>query len=273
MRIFPVVVKKVTQIVSGAATNFISAAVTGFRATAVLTARVERVISGFAVLGSPAALVSAARAGLRLTTAITASMAPSVRGGFRGANRSSGTAKPPGLAGLKMTQVSYTLNGLYGANAVVEEATVGNAWQSDPNAAGKHNGSSATLAGDVLNAQAGRLVLSYADFPNKSLLTITAVKLEFYVRSSGTVLDSGDLRLQWRRSGLDPWTTLETISGNVDALTTPRIFDVTAGVSGWTDLDNIQTAVFAHADAAENLIQYQADAVELRISAGRTDTL
>jgi hypothetical protein len=55
-------------------------------------------------------------------------------------------------------------------------------------------------------------------------------------------------------------------------LPAPRIFDISGSIVGWSDLDTIQSAVFAQTDIAENLIQYQADAVELRIAASRTDS-
>ena len=272
MKIFPLVKRAVTVIVTGSATNFLPRLPLRLRATAVMSGIFARVAGGFSALQAPSVFTSMARCGFRLLTRIAGTMAAVARGGFRVTNSSTGMARPQARPASRITQVTYTLAGLYGAAAVVDEATVGDGWQNDANATGKHDGAVATLSGNVLNAQAGRLVLDFAEFPDKSSLVIGSVQLEFYVRSQGTALNNGDLRLQWRKSPADSWTTLEIITDDVDALTTPRVFDLSGSIAGWSDMDTIQAGVFAATDVAENLIQYQCDAVELRINASRTET-
>lgn len=163
--------------------------------------------------------------------------------------------------------VFYDLVHRSGASAVSEEAVGGRTdWASDANATGDHNGSDATIAGNALGARNGRLVLDFADFPNKHLLIIDSVKLHFYSNQAGTIANNGDLKHQWRRATGGAWTTLATHTGNVDFMTTPQTFDITASIGSWKDLEALQAGVEFNAAVAE-LQTAAVDAVEIEIVA------
>lgn len=183
-------------------------------------------------------------------------------------------ALPPGaptqqVPAFDIVQITYNFTTRVGADAA---ANLGPDNWTNPNNATGLNGSgngNATSAGEALNARTRSLQLGYPNFPNKGPLTISTVRLHFYVEQAGTALNNGDLRLRYNVGG--GLVTLETITGNVSNLNSPRTFDITAAVGGsWTNLDALIAQVEHRTDAAENLITAAVNAVEVEIISSAT---
>lgn len=177
------------------------------------------------------------------------------------------------LPATNVVQVVYVLAGDYGSNAVGEDAINSRTdWANDANAVGKRNGTVAQIVSNALGARSGRLKLFYADFPDKADLVITGVFLDFYVSQAGTVLNNGNMILKWSRDV--NLVTLQTIVGDIEAKTTPLTFDITAATTwDWTKLNFMQAYVEVAFPAAVTTITGQLDAVQLRVTAEKVDSL
>jgi hypothetical protein len=166
-------------------------------------------------------------------------------------------------------QVTYSLTHRRGGTAT----DVGGAdnWTSTNNASHGVAGV-ATSTGEALNARTREMQIAYNNFVNKSELTITAVRLHFYVSQGGTVANNGDLRLRYNSGG--GLVTLDTYTDNQNFLTTPKTYDLFAlGVDTWTELDALVAQVEHRTDVAEALVTASVDTVEVEVVANRTDTL
>jgi hypothetical protein len=221
-------------------------------------------------------------ASLRDVAATTTQQKPAIAGSLVGASGSNNKPaqnpafaqstvisdfKMPETPACEIVQVVYDLNRRVGSNAVTN--TGAQTWTNPTNAQGIHDGSNATHAGNLTAAHTAILSCEYVNHTNKTALTITQVNLHFYVSQSGTVLNNGDLRLRYNIGVGD--VTLETITGDVSSLTTPRTFDITTAIGGdWSKLDALRTLVEHRTDIAENLINAACDAVELEIVASAT---
>lgn len=182
----------------------------------------------------------------------------------------------PVVPGFEIQQVTYALQHRSGSNAVANVGAF--AWTNPANAQGLNTvTSTATMAGDVAAARNGVLQALYANFTGKSDLAISLVRLHFYVSSSGTVANNGNLRLYWRADGATTFagaTLLEAITGDVSSLSTPRTFVVTSTIGGdWAKLDNLVCFVQGITDVGENLINYAVNAIEVEVAAAVTDAL
>lgn len=247
-----------------------------FRAAVRPALALRSLLTGVAAHAAPAILLSRhvltavtlERSALALSTVISGTAArPATTPGMLVTMRSAGTlARPPTTPGMRVVRTSVDLIHRAGGNAVTETAVGGRTdWTNDANATGRDNGTLASFAGSALGARGGQLEFDYANLTGKGALTISAVRLHFYVRVAGTVLNNGDLRLGWLKSG-GAFTELETITGDVDSLTAPRTFDITASITGWADLDGLRTMVRAESSLGE-VWTADADAVELEVVA------
>ncbi len=171
----------------------------------------------------------------------------------------SGSLSPVSLlVAPRITQISFSLSNLAGATGVSSSSV----WTTPTNATGIHNGSTADFVGNIAAPRDGTLSFQHiVSFPNKESLTLTSVLLNYYIMSEGTILNNGDLRLQ------DGPTILETITGNVDALTSPRSFERLSQYTTFASLTGIQPSVRGLTDIGESLTQYHVDAVELVLTA------
>lgn len=172
----------------------------------------------------------------------------------------------PTKEAIDLVQIKYDLTQTKGANA---QTGTGAAWTNPANATGKKNSSNATIAGSAL-AVDGTLTLDYADSVAKTALTISSVTLKFYV-SHTTTLAAASLILSWNKGGAD--TTLQTITVTTDALAAGLSFDITASITGWADIDALQTKVRFNAGAAAATSNAALDAVELVVVASVTDAI
>lgn len=236
---------------------------------------------------------SVVRAGLRIAADLAATLTHTARCAVRVTPRASGApAKPntkPGLRvaanrlaargvpqkpAVNITRIRYDLTHRRGGNAVTEEAVNGRTdWVNDANAIsgalGKNDGSSATISGDLVESRSGRLRIDYPDLANKTPLTITSVKLFFYVAHSGS---AGAVTIQWKLSSDAGWTNIDTLAG-VNHLTSPYEADLTAARAWtWSDLDALQAGVQGLLSPPASGSSGTCDAVELEIVAEATDT-
>lgn len=180
-------------------------------------------------------------------------------------------ARPQETPAFEIVQIKYDLNRRVGGNSVTETAVGGRTdWINDANMPGLHNGAVASITGNATGARGGQLELSYADSVNKGDLTITSAKLHFYVSLTGSALNNADFRLKYDIGA--GFVTLETITGNIDNMTTPRTYDLTGILTTWTQYDSLRAACYADAAIAE-LWTANVDAVEVEIVATRTDTV
>lgn len=182
----------------------------------------------------------------------------------------------PVVPAFEIQQVKWDLEHLSGASVVDNVGTF--AWSSPANAQGLATSTAgATMAGSATAARDGVLRFVYDNHTAKSDHTITLVRLHFYVTTSGTVANNGDLRLYYRTDGVTTFTgatNLEVIAGNVTNFSSPRTFDVTGAIAGdWTKLDNLVCFVQGRTDIAEAGISYAVNAVEVEIEASVTDPL
>ena len=172
---------------------------------------------------------------------------------------------------LALERIGFDLVGRYGANAVAETAVAGRTdWTNDANATGVRNGSSAGFAGDALGARGGQLELDYADPVGKDSLVISSARLLFYVQVAGTLLDNADVQLRYAIGG-GAFVTAATITGDVNALTVPRVVDLTALATSWPLVASVRAAVRADAGLGETWTA-ALDAVELEVIASRVVT-
>lgn len=247
------------------------------RLSTVLTAVVQQFRAGVRIGVSPATLIGAVqKPALRLVASITGvAVLPVLKPALRVTSLASGTpTKALSKPAINILQIKYDLTHRSGAAAATNIGTF--AWTTPANAQGLHDAAAATMAGDVAAARDGAVRLDYADFVNKTELVISSVLLHFYVQSSGTVANNGDLRLAYRADGTFTYggTVLETITGNVNNFSAPRTFDITAAIGGsWSKLNDLTAFVRGLTDVGENLIAYSANAVELEVVASKTDSI
>lgn len=260
-------IKKIFVVGSGG--GFIASVVKpAIQQTLILSGRMAETAAGFAVSASrhvarvaqnPAVLISLLNVTGTSTTEQKPAFSLSTLLGFR-------VEKAPAA---KITQITYSLVRRVGGNA---QAAVGNAWTNPANAIngtdGLHNGSSATCAGSVGGNTFG-IELDYLDHVNKSELTITDAKLHFYCSVTG---DNTGLRSSMALSynigaGL---VALETVNGNFNALTTPRTH--TIPLTTWAQFNALKARVVETCAAVSNGVTASLDAIEIEITAVKTDT-
>lgn len=149
-----------------------------------------------------------------------------------------------------------------------------NDWTNVTNAQGDVSGSPhATMTSNTLAARAGGVRLDYGAQFDKTALTITKVELRYYTSQAGTALSNGNLRHMYQ-IGAAAAVTLATHTGNVNFLTTPESFDITAAIAGsWANVDALDALVEAQYALAPATITASLDAVHLYIEASVTQVL
>lgn len=202
------------------------------------------------------------------------------RAGLQVTTRNLGTPAPPlQRSGIAVTRLQYDLVHRSGGNAVHQElgCTGRVDWTNTANALGKATDESiAQLSGNALAARDGILVLNYANFVDKTELTIDQVRLIFYCQQTGTLANNGNHDHRWRKVSGGAWTVLETFTGNhntTDSGTGGLAYDITAGITSWTDLNFIETGCRQCLDLAEVNITALVNAIELEVTASRTDVI
>ena len=268
-RIFQTVIKRIVS--GGGTTNARSTVKPAIRLTNRLTALLATVKAGVRVSQGPSTRRLTQKPALRLSNIISGTPGTvSTKPALRLTNR----ITPPTTQtkpAMNITQVKYDLVSVKGSNSVTESAVAGRTdWVNDANAVGVQDATEAQFDGSALGARGGRLDFSYANYVNKTELTITKVELHYWLSTAGTVLNNADVQLQYDiGAGV---VTLQTITGDVSA-TPAQVHDITSAIGGdWSKLDALTTHVRCDAAIAE-LWQCQLDAVEVRVEATKTDAL
>lgn len=169
-----------------------------------------------------------------------------------------------------LVQMTWGLDHESGGNTHVDSGP--QAFTNPANATGSTDGVFATRAGQALAVTDFSLTLSYANFLAKTALTITLVRLHFYVRMTGSLVNpTTNLRYDLG-AGM---VLLETIVGNFTNIApSPRIYDITAAVGGdWSKLDALTTQVDGHFALGEAAALLSVDAVYVEVVAAVTDAL
>jgi hypothetical protein len=253
----------------GSAVNWLAQTKPAVLLATVLSAIAGAVSTGVTVsLGTVSALGGYLGAGISTALTVSGSVLQSVRPGFTTSSVLTMTTPPAQTPAFDVVRLTVDLTGTYGAAT----QSGGSGFTNPTNALGAHNGVSATHAGAATSSPAS-LQLAYPSFPNKDSLTITSVIAKVYYNQTGTTLNNGVLACSLLKGGA-AGTIVASVSdtGNVDFMTTPRSFDVTSSFTTWADLATF-AAVFTHNTPAANFGACAIDAVELVVTATRTDLL
>lgn len=173
-----------------------------------------------------------------------------------------------------LTQITYNLTHRSGSSAATEaNGPCGRQdFDTPANAQGIHDGTLCVCAGNAVAARCGRLDLAYADFTNKTELTIASVKLFFYY-SQNSLAAASSLG-GYNFGGADTQLFSNAALTSVNFTASPQEFDITAAVAGnWTNLNNLRTYIIADIAALAVNDNINVDAVELEVIATLTDTL
>ena len=275
-RIFPII-RRITQ-GAGGVTNIVRVSVGILTRIVITLFNTAPQIVGFVIDAGHVTLTRLQRLGISITTVIDGTPSDAVIvTGLVVAPENSGSADVPlGVTGIGITRIQYDLVHRSGGNASSEEngCTGRQDWTDIANAEGRADGLTfATMQGNALGARDGILVLNYANFANKSELVISQVLLRFICGQGGTVLNNGNHDHRWRKNG-GAWTVLQIFTGNHDSPGTDGVvYAITASITGWSDLDGLETGVRQCMDLGENFITAYVDAVEVDITAAKVDTL
>lgn len=207
-------------------------------------------------------------------TAVGTMAIPEHRSGLVAENKLTGVVIPEARPGPEIEQLTFDLTHRRGAASITEVLVGDSGWINESNAAGEPNGGFATLPNPTGVANRfGTLVGAHDDFVGKSSLTITAVRLRVYIRVAGTVANNAEVAPEYDLGNATAITILETITGNVDSIASPRVYDLTAHRAwSWTDLNNFRSRCRALKQPAENWT-VELDSMQLEVIATRTDVL
>lgn len=182
-------------------------------------------------------------------------------------------AKPAATAGLEIVHIKYDLTATRWATAAVatNEAS-GQNWANTANAIGETNTTTANIQGDVLNASAARLDLSYAGIANKDSMTIQSVKIKLHSQMLLTI-GAMTLTAQYSLNNGANWTDLFVRTAAFNNLVAGEEFDITAAVGGvWSKLSATNFKVRFRAQmAALQTVQAFVDSAGLIVTATLTD--
>ena len=225
---------------------------------------------GVRIAAAPATLKAGQRAAIEILTSGQGESRSPQAAGIAADNLSSGVAAAPVTEhAAKITQITYGLVRHGGANSAV---VGGSGWANTANAAGARNGTVATFTGNVAAIRNGFITLGYADPSGKDELAISRVELIFYFRIAGAIAGAAIVQLRYAHDGVN-YTTVETRTSNEDHLVAGHVLDVTADRAWtWAMLALLTTRVTAISDIGETWT-CDLDAVEVRITASKTDVL
>lgn len=273
MRIFQIV-KRITQVVSGGDVNWQATSDAGFTHDPIVTVSPTSAPAGFDAGIAPFSVRTAQSTGFDcdLVGATGTAGQLSAPSGFSHDTRATVSAvAAPG--GFDIVRATYNLDGAYGSDVVTQEAVSGRTdWASISNAQGTNNGTVATIAGNAVAARNGRLRCDFANFTNKSSLTIDSVVLSFYGQKGGVGVGKfdGGYRIEGVTADIFLWSISGTTASNF--MTSPRVHDLTSARSWtWADLDAFD-AFFQWSSAVAETGTAEADAVILTVTASATET-
>ncbi len=260
----------VAKSTGGGGPNALARAVAGFNVTGRNVGTLVKPLAhlGVAAVQAPSTLLATQRPGIRCTHFSSGTVKPPIRPGIR-TGVVAVLPKPNPRCGARVVQTKVELKGEYGANDATETAINGKTdWTNPLNAKGKKDGTFATFVGSSTAAKAGRIDLSYANFVGKGHLIIRQVLLRYFAKMTGLLAAlAKPIRFQWSKDAL-----AATRDFNFDATVNPIEVDITSQITGWADLDGLQTFVLCETDLLE-APTVSLDAVHLVVVAEHTEVL
>jgi len=273
-RIFPIVVKRVTNVTAAASASWLARLLPGLSFVPSVTGTVAKptVAPGVALTQAPARMTSALSVGRSLAASVSGTVRPTVQGGPQLGARLDAKPAVTLQRGLELVHTKIDLTGTYGAASAVNTTVSGAAWTNPTNAQGAKNGTLSSHAGSATSAQDAHLTFTPPAVTGKDALTLTKVEAWFWISQTGTTLANGNLRL-WTGTAANPEAVLHlTTTGNIDNLTTPLVYDITSRFSTWASLSDFRARV-RHTSTLGQTHTGNVDAVELVVTATRTDLL
>lgn len=167
-----------------------------------------------------------------------------------------------------------TATATFREGATTAASTGTHPWVNPTNAQGLNGvGGNATSSDtNAINTHSSALTLDpYPDpVSDFSSWTITSVTVSEYASYTPGVLPAaGSWILQWR-IGTGTYTNLESLNAAFNSLTTPKVFDITAGIAGsWANLDGFNARVLYISGLAETS-SAAVDAIVLTVVATKT---
>lgn len=265
----PVEVYVINNPGGGGAPNFLARQTIGVQVQAVLSAIAAAATVGVGVTPR-IAVVSAQTVGVAATPLVSGTVKPPVLAGLAVNSILDGPKTLLGL-GAEIVQIRYDLTARNGSNAATN--TGPQSYTNPASAQGYKDGAYAAIAGEAVSARSATLRLAYAAQVNKTQLTITGVELRFYTDLTSSLGGSTTtLRATWTGGSYTGPVRNTTYSD----LVTPTTVDLFAlGVTDWATVNSVLSFVDGTTPVgATSLNSFIAvDAVELVITANRTDTL
>lgn len=207
--------------------------------------------------------------GIDLDPFTSGTITPAQQAGVALSGRFDAPSAAQSQAGAEIVQITY--NAVCTRGASTATSTGGNAVTNPANAQGLRNGTVATGAGNALGARAYQLNLAYPTITGKAELTITAAELRFYISQTGTALNNGGLKIGWSSTSR-AYAQTNAFAANIDNLTTPVVVPITGVPLTFAEMASI-VARINHDTAVLNTSAFSCDAVELVVTASRTDAL
>ena len=251
----------------GGSVNFATSATQGQAVTGVLKA-LTAVTPGLTAnaLGLAGKATPAHTTGASVVTSATGTSKPSTTPGI-GVGVVLVPSRTAATSGAELVRLKYDLTRTNGSNAAT--STGAQPFPNPVNSQGLRDTVTSNAVGSATAAQSFTMRLAYPAPSGKDDLTITAVRLDFYLNHSSTLANT-------RRTLRATWTGGTYTSGAVgvalDALTVPITVNLFAlGVTTWAQVASLVSFVDLVTDAAAINVGLNLDAVVLVVTATRTD--
>lgn len=173
-------------------------------------------------------------------------------------------AQTPTNPAPALTQISFNLT--HNKGGVTATAT--GTWTTATNAQGDKNTTLATAAGEA-TAQTKTLKLDYTDLANKGSMILTAVRLIFYSRLAGALLDDTTVRFERSLDGGTNWATLATVTADYDELVSGRSFTLSP-LPTLAEVQALQARMTVVLPAVGTTKSLAIDAIHLEVVAAET---
>lgn len=263
----PVEVYVINNPGGGGTPNFLARQTIGVQVQAVLSAIAAAVTVGVGV-APRITVVSVQSVGVAATPLVAGTVKPPLVAGVAVSPILNG---PKALAniGAEIVQIKYDLTRTNPASVAAN--TGADAWANPNNALGAPNDVYAQAQGNAVNARTYQLELSFPAANGKGDLTITAVQMKFYTQMNSSVAGNSVVTHKWSTGGA--FTNARVNSADFNNLAAPYVLDLfAAGIDTWDEVNALKARVDL-ATAALSVATANIDAVELVVTATRTDAL
>lgn len=143
-------------------------------------------------------------------------------------------------------------------------------WTTPTNAQGLRDTNNAVLSDTITATTSGTLTLDPYPDPAWGTAGWTITLVEFWLYGSGvfSALTTALLHFEWSKDGTN-WTTLESLGTDFTntAVGSPRVYNVTAGITGFTNINNLRFRCRYVTTILAETATINIDAVILRVTA------